>query len=158
MLRLGAATQEDLVALKEKRQYRCNVLPAQCISTMTMHHLLCPCLLGILRQIYSFQCRCYHVPSRHHATSSPECSRVRSGESSNNANPRPHLRVLLGAAGIRRCSLRCRENILSPVCLFCREQFTNGSLRLIVVCRRFPAVETFNDFNKEILQRRTEHV
>ncbi len=56
---------------------------------------------------------------------------------------------------------------LSPVCPFCREQFTNDSLRLIRMDfttsgwstpRRFPAVETFNDFNTEILQRKTERV
>ena len=56
---------------------------------------------------------------------------------------------------------------LSPVCPFCREQFTNDSLRLIRMDfttsgwstpRRFPALETFNDLNTEILQRKTERV
>jgi len=56
---------------------------------------------------------------------------------------------------------------LSPVCPFCREPFTSESSRLIRMDfttsgwstpRRFPAVETFNDFNTEILQRKTERL
>lgn len=56
---------------------------------------------------------------------------------------------------------------LSPVCPFCREQFTNDSLRLIRMDfttsgwstpRRLPALETFNDLNTEMLQRKTERL
>ncbi|KAF8962143.1 hypothetical protein BDZ97DRAFT_2026365 [Flammula alnicola] len=56
---------------------------------------------------------------------------------------------------------------LSPVCPFCREQFTSDSSRLIRMDfttsgwstpRRFPAMETFNDFNSEVLQRKTAHL
>jgi len=56
---------------------------------------------------------------------------------------------------------------LAPVCPFCREQFSSDSPRLIRMDfttsgwstpRRFPAVETFNDFNTEMLQRKTERL
>ncbi|PPQ66923.1 hypothetical protein CVT26_010012 [Gymnopilus dilepis] len=56
---------------------------------------------------------------------------------------------------------------LSPVCPFCRESFTQESVRLIRMDfvtsgwstpRRFPAMETFNDFNSEVLQRKTAHL
>ena len=78
-----------------------------------------------------------------------------------------------GVAGHVLCASCCTNIVektsprLSPVCPFCREQFTNDSLRLIRMDfttsgwstpRRLPASETFNDLNTEMLQRKTERL
>ncbi|KIM43760.1 hypothetical protein M413DRAFT_18125 [Hebeloma cylindrosporum] len=56
---------------------------------------------------------------------------------------------------------------LTPACPFCREHFTSDSVRLIRMDfttsgwstpRRVPVIDTFNNFNPEVLQRKTAHL
>ena len=56
---------------------------------------------------------------------------------------------------------------LTPACPFCREHFTSDSIRLIRMDfttsgwstpRRVPVMDTFNNFNPEVLQRKTAHL